>query len=351
MKKKVMLVLMALLFVCPLIIRHSLTSTLAVSPEISSVSISNILEVTANITYEEAGNITEIVEFVSLTFQIDGYWYMQNMTYNSSTSLYHFLIPAYNQLGDKTIHYYVEVKTIDNQTITSDVFMHYVPDWVRTDLNRDGRVDMRDIGFAARNFGLPIGEDVGFEDDFESYAIGTFPDTWDLVFNGAGNAYQIVVNNVSVSPNQSLQLKGTNSWNSVAARYIYTTAPTLSFEVYVMIEEVLGTTAHSSRVGFWSLKPNGWGRWYCQVVFLNNGSLMCGGQLLQSYEAGTWYKVNQTFDRSANTVSVWINDVQVGIDIPGLPTVSPYDVQAFALSGQGSGVTTYYDNVKFTAEP
>jgi hypothetical protein len=48
-----------------------------------------------------------------------------------------------------------------------------------------------------------------FRDDFESYAVGTFPDPpWNLWFNGAGDAYQSIVNTVYRSPSKSLQLVG-----------------------------------------------------------------------------------------------------------------------------------------------
>lgn len=150
------MVLVGLILVCPLIVGYSSTPILAVVPEISNVDVSQILEVTANITIDGVANITELLDLVGLSFQLDGYWYVQEMAHNFSTGLYHFLLPAYNQLGDKTIQYYVEVKTLDNQTVTSDVNLYYVPAWVRADLNRDGKVDMRDIGFTASNFQQPL---------------------------------------------------------------------------------------------------------------------------------------------------------------------------------------------------
>ncbi|UCD96636.1 MAG: hypothetical protein JSV35_00875 [Candidatus Bathyarchaeota archaeon] len=115
--------------------------------------------------------------------------------------------------------------------------------------------------------------------------------------------------------------------------------------------EITWTAEHNSRVGFWSLKSNGWVRWYCAVVFLDDGTIKCGGQVLQSYEAGVWYKVKQVYDREANVLSVWIDDVLLGADIPGPTEYSGYGIQGFALSGRYSGVTTYYDDVKITSKP
>jgi hypothetical protein len=225
------------------------------------------------------------------------------------------------------------------------------------DIDNDGDIDIFDIVIATDNYGEEWqpppgnGGSVGFEDDFESYEVGMVPSGWMLVFNGAGNAYQIVVDHVSVSPTNCLQLVGAPSWAADAVRFFYSDDPIVSFEVYVQVADITWTAEHNSRVGFWSLKSNGWARWYCAVVFLDDGTIKCGGQVLQSYEAGVWYKVKQVFDRDANVLSVWIDDVLQGADIPGPTEYSGYGIQGFALSGRYSGVTTYYDDVTITSNP
>jgi len=123
------------------------------TPQFESVNISPTLKVDANITCEGVSNITEIMDYVDLNFKIDDNWYTMPMTYNSSTSLYSALLPAYNQLANKTIQIYIVAKTKANFFQTSDIYIYHIPEWVTADINRDGVVNMRDIGIACNNFG------------------------------------------------------------------------------------------------------------------------------------------------------------------------------------------------------
>ncbi|RLE47178.1 MAG: hypothetical protein DRJ31_09255, partial [Candidatus Methanomethylicota archaeon] len=72
-----------------------------------SIGISPILEVKANITTQGKGNIIEAIEQVQVYFKIDDNWFSMPMTYNQTTKLYTALLPAYNQLANKTIEYYI----------------------------------------------------------------------------------------------------------------------------------------------------------------------------------------------------------------------------------------------------
>jgi len=124
-------------------------------PQINTVEISPILEVTANVTCEGFTNITEIIDYTKLHFKIDDNWDTMNMTYNPQTTLYHALTPAYTELANKTIQYYITAMDTNNNTITSDTITHQVPEWVMADLNRDGKVDYKDLFIFARNYGKP----------------------------------------------------------------------------------------------------------------------------------------------------------------------------------------------------
>jgi len=132
-----------------------LTFNVTAIPQINKVEISPILEVKANITCEGFTNITEIIDYTKLHFKIDDNWYTMNMTYNPQTTLYHALTPAYTELANKTIRYYIEATDKNGNTITSEEYAYTTPDWIKVDINRDGKVDMKDIGTAARNFGQP----------------------------------------------------------------------------------------------------------------------------------------------------------------------------------------------------
>jgi hypothetical protein len=121
--------------------------------QIITVAISPILEVTANITCEGVNNITEIIDYAKLNFKIDENWFAMNMNYNPETSLYSALIPAYNQLADKTIQYYIIAKDKNENTITSNISTYHVSIWVVADLNRDGYVNYLDGIILGANFG------------------------------------------------------------------------------------------------------------------------------------------------------------------------------------------------------
>lgn len=126
-------------------------------PQINSVNVSSILEVTANITCAGVSNITEDLDQVWLHFKIDDNWYSMNMSYNASAGLYYALIPAYNELTNKTIQYYVTATDRYGNTVTSDVFSYEVPEWVIADLNRDGKVDWLDYQMFLQQYGYSAG--------------------------------------------------------------------------------------------------------------------------------------------------------------------------------------------------
>lgn len=122
-------------------------------PQINSVNVSSVLEATANIACAGVNNITEDMGQVGLHFKIDGNWYAMNMSYDANTSLYSALIPAYNELANKTIQYYVTAIDKYGNAVASDVFSVQVPDWVIADLNRDGKVDLYDAVLLLSHYG------------------------------------------------------------------------------------------------------------------------------------------------------------------------------------------------------
>jgi len=126
-------------------------------PQINSVNVSSVLEATANITCAGVSNITEDMGQVELHFKIDGNWYAMNMSYDANTSLYSALIPAYNELANKTIQYYVTAIDKYGNAVASDAFSFQVPDWVIADLNRDGKVDSQDLQILLQHYSNPTG--------------------------------------------------------------------------------------------------------------------------------------------------------------------------------------------------
>jgi hypothetical protein len=139
--------------------RQSGTTThnvlIAGTPQISSVTITPTLRVDANVTCAGASNVSELMEYVRLSFKMEGTWFLMNMTYNSQTRLYTALIPAYNQLANKTIQYYVTARTKEGNILVSSIYTHQVPVWVKADINRDGKVNLFDIVLACGQYGKP----------------------------------------------------------------------------------------------------------------------------------------------------------------------------------------------------
>jgi|GEM_PF-4741931 hypothetical protein len=183
-----------------------------------------------------------------------------------------------------------------------------------------------------------------FEDDFESYNVGAFPyPPWELVWNGKGDEYQIVVDTVSVSGDKALQLWGQYMWSSVAQRKITFNARMIGYEFYIRIESY-GEHWCAAHPGFFNREAATWGVYYAEVIFTHDGNVVSGdGTFLQIWEPDVWYKVKAIFDLNSNTYDVWINDVLVG---EKLEERDIGEVKAFSLSSAHAGVKVYYDDVK-----
>jgi hypothetical protein len=214
---------------------------------------------------------------------------------------------------------------------------------------------------------VPVNVDVSlgiqhtiFSDDFESYATGTFPSQWTLVFNGMGDEYQVVVDNVSNSPTKSLQLVGSMNWAADAVKYFTSTSPTIGFEVSVRIDNSTGIPETAgdnavARMGFWRRIDWGHAAWYESVTFGYNGTIVASshplalanalaGQVLQSWVPDQWYDVKLILDRTNRVFSVWINGTLEGENLQG--SDDPYTYDGLALSGRYTQTIDNYDDVK-----
>jgi hypothetical protein len=199
-------------------------------------------------------------------------------------------------------------------------------------------------------------EYVIFEDDFESYTVGTFPSAggWELWFNGAGNQYQIVVDHVSVSPTKSIQMfaQAQPMWASHAVRPINTEVSVIGYEAYVMVDQNNGAHEATGRLGFSKRDSGKIANWYSHVNFLDDGNISVANPIeprilvLQSYVTDTWYKVKVILDREDDAYSVWIDDVLRAENI-SFPYVNSYEHNNFALSATMEGNSkVYFDDVK-----
>ena len=194
-----------------------------------------------------------------------------------------------------------------------------------------------------RNFAFAEKCEIIFQDDFESYPANTFPSSggWELVWDGAGEEYQVVVDNVSVSGSKSFQLWGVPGWSAVAHRLIDTDARIIGLEFYIRIESYDGDeiAAHSA---FFNRYEATWGAYYGVVKFRGDGSIIIGGNVVGSWTPSSWYKVRVIIDRHLGLFDVWINDTFIGVFSE---TKNSWKINAIALTSAHAGVKVYYDDV------
>jgi len=198
-----------------------------------------------------------------------------------------------------------------------------------------------------------------FEDDFESYSVGTFPSGggWQLWYSGMGSEYQVIVDSVSNSPINSLQLLGQSGWAAYSAKLIETDSPIIGFSVSVRVESLGGgdprPRSDVARVGFATIVPPTRVTSYAPILFKDYGTITTMGGDLQSYVSDRWYKVTLIMDRNAETYSVWIDDVLLGENLSVMTNNGPlkagetsWDIGAFAVSQNYYSTRAYFDDVK-----
>ena len=124
-----------------------------------------------------------------------------------------------------------------------------------------------------------------FQDDFESYTIGTFPNSggWDLLADGAGLSYQYVDNTRAVSGYKSLHLVGSYCY-AAAARHLLALPSQVILEGMFFIDQIVscgcGPILASLHLHNLNVGPSGSG--YGYVTFNCDGSI---------------YAVQSTYDR------------------------------------------------------
>jgi hypothetical protein len=196
-------------------------------------------------------------------------------------------------------------------------------------------------------------------DNFESYALGTFPGPgsagpWELVYNGAGTQYQVVSNAYHVSGTKALQLRGTTNWAAVATRNLDWADrigdKRIGYEFSILIESQgpMGGPGTGDWCAFFNKNVGTWGKGWAIVTFGHTDHSIRAedGTLLGSWQIQTWYKVKVVLDRNTNTYSVWINGVLKG---QGLPLSSPQDsnlIVSLRLDSDHPGANVYYDDVR-----
>jgi len=191
------------------------------------------------------------------------------------------------------------------------------------------------------------------DENFDSYTTGTFPPTWQLVFDGVGASAQIVTNVVSVSPPNSFQMWGAPGWSATAQYVLPETAPIIWFEGMVMASEAGGDGA----IGLWNRDEHTWGIRYCSVAFQSDGSVILGWgtnstTIVSSYIPGKWYKIRVRYNAVAKTADAWVDDVLIvqNFFLGTSPLSTGQGYKALEVGSGWGNKAFYYDNIKVCIE-
>lgn len=197
-----------------------------------------------------------------------------------------------------------------------------------------------------------------FEDDFESYEVGTFPSSggWELRYPGAGYSYQKIVDHHFNSPEKSLQLlgwgiEGGSHMSAVAAYPLEARGGMLTYEVCVAVDAICSFD-YSGVLGLGRTSPVGI-KWGVDIRFFSDGTIrtLCqtvGGPKiwLQDYEPGVWYKIYVELDTVTDTFSVWIDDELKGSGFTS--AVPSEEIDLFSVTSGYPNTFVYFDDVKLT---
>lgn len=184
-------------------------------------------------------------------------------------------------------------------------------------------------------------ENVIFQDDFESYEVGEFPSSggWEIVYNGAGDQYQVISSAHAVSGIKSLQLMGTYGWSVVVEKDFSSSSNKIGWEVSVMSTDQSG----GAYFGFHNRDADYWGRSYC-VVSLHEGYITVMDQNLRPFTPNVWYKIKAVIDKTTRLFDVWIDGQLAATNL--LEDHDPNEINAFQLSVSWHSIFHYYDDVK-----
>lgn len=199
-------------------------------------------------------------------------------------------------------------------------------------------------------------ENVIYEDDFDSYMTGTLPEGWEMIWNGAGNKYQIVTDKVFHSESQSLQIRSQKGWSSLIFRQLPDVYDTLNLELWMKSPDFYSECPNSGIISLYNPGEGTWGTTYGNIgmdnveqkfFFLNNTNYPETSRLLDSFKLDRWYKIKLTYYLSESELSVWI-DSDLILDHESILVRKGWlSYTGIALSNSGCGDEVFYfDDVK-----
>ena len=195
---------------------------------------------------------------------------------------------------------------------------------------------------------------VVLSEEFDSYPAGIFPSSggWRLVWNGAGDSYQLVTNVKNSSPPNSMQMKGAYGWSGCMDHEIVSGKQIVTFEVKLLISAVAQLDyTQNGGVGLWNASEIGYGKRYCVLRPGLNGDLILGyydgvwnGIKVASYAPNQWSKLKVQYNAQGGTASVWVNDVPKIQDHATLSGGQGY--RQIQLEAGFGGELMYFDDLK-----
>lgn len=200
-----------------------------------------------------------------------------------------------------------------------------------------------------------------FQDDFEYYAIGTFPSDggWHLTYSGAGAEYQAITTKAAHSGFKSLQLVGQAWWSACADKYFTSNADLIGFEAFVMVNN-FGSTPDigdktTAAVHFVNPLLDSWGRAYALLRFGSDGKIYAvtaeGWLYLQDFTLNEWNKIRVTVNKTTDTFNIWINDQLKATNL-SIERGHATEITALRLASGHAGASVYFDDVKvFEVQP
>jgi hypothetical protein len=199
-------------------------------------------------------------------------------------------------------------------------------------------------------------ETIIFQDDFESYSVGAFPPPssgWYILYNGAGNQYQVITSSYSHSTTKSLQLIGAPHWSVVVGKDFSSASNIIGYEGYLMPTNFsIGLVNGGPAISFMNGQTAQNRIFYADVGFYN-GSIcirkMDGTNWrLQSFTTlYVWYKIRVVLDKNTRLFNVSINDKLVGQNL--IEQYDPHEILSLSLSMAWQNFPGYFDDVKIFA--
>jgi hypothetical protein len=201
-------------------------------------------------------------------------------------------------------------------------------------------------------------------DNFDSYAAGSFPSSWELIYNGAGTSQQIVDTTRFVSSPKSLRLVGSSCWSANAYRPVNLPLPSsgqlVSMTVKVFSGAIVSGGCGSGRAAATFFNPSGgtWGRSYGGVKFDEDGFIYAIRNYydesldlkLMAYSPQKWYNIKTQVNLSAKTMNIYIDGVLYASNarIYDLDYSLPTGIQLSA--GHGNTPIIWFDDVSVSTE-